>query len=209
MNKAGESEGHSGAFFFFSHDKKLLIKTMTQEDFNGFKRMFRDYFRHICSNPDSLLARIYGIYSIEITGFDTVHMLIMSNGIQFDINMERKLSTYDLKGSMEGRYETDLKSIQKDKNFKEQLKDKNWMELNFNENEIKRIIQILDSDSDLMAKYDLMDYSLLFQINRLAKGVELDKYEEGMNVKWERKSRQTDKINGRHVFTGERKDADI
>ena len=27
--KAGESQGKSGSFFFFSHDKKFIIKTMT------------------------------------------------------------------------------------------------------------------------------------------------------------------------------------
>ncbi len=27
--KAGESQGKSGSFFFFSHDKRFIIKTMT------------------------------------------------------------------------------------------------------------------------------------------------------------------------------------
>jgi hypothetical protein len=28
--KAGESQGKSGSFFFFSHDRKFIIKTMFQ-----------------------------------------------------------------------------------------------------------------------------------------------------------------------------------
>ena len=41
MNKdavlqAGESSGKSGSFFFFSLDKKFIIKTMTDEDFRSF-----------------------------------------------------------------------------------------------------------------------------------------------------------------------------
>ena len=47
--KAGESQGKSGSFFFFSEDQKFIIKTMTESDFNAFMRLFRSYFRHICS----------------------------------------------------------------------------------------------------------------------------------------------------------------
>jgi hypothetical protein len=35
IKKSGEGMGKSGSFFFFSHDKKLLIKTMTTSDFNA------------------------------------------------------------------------------------------------------------------------------------------------------------------------------
>ena len=47
--KAGESQGKSGSFFFFSQDQKFIIKTMTESDFTAFMRLFRSYFRHICS----------------------------------------------------------------------------------------------------------------------------------------------------------------
>jgi hypothetical protein len=47
--KAGESQGKSGSFFFFSDDQRFIIKTMTDSDFNAFMRLFRSYFRHICS----------------------------------------------------------------------------------------------------------------------------------------------------------------
>lgn len=62
--KAGESQGKSGSFFFFSHDKNFIIKTMTQSDVDTFKKLFKRYFAHVSQNPKSLLARIYGIYSV-------------------------------------------------------------------------------------------------------------------------------------------------
>jgi hypothetical protein len=34
--KAGEGAGRSGSFFFFSHDRKFIIKTMTKEELNLF-----------------------------------------------------------------------------------------------------------------------------------------------------------------------------
>jgi 1-phosphatidylinositol-4-phosphate 5-kinase len=37
--KAGESDGKSGSFFFFSKDQKFIIKTMTDSDLQAFKRI--------------------------------------------------------------------------------------------------------------------------------------------------------------------------
>ena len=64
--KAGESQGKSGSFFFFSQDQKFIIKTMTEEDFYAFKRIQKKYFQHVSTNDDSILARIYGIYSVRM-----------------------------------------------------------------------------------------------------------------------------------------------
>ena len=37
--KAGESQGKSGSFFFFSADQRFIIKTMTDSDFDAFQRI--------------------------------------------------------------------------------------------------------------------------------------------------------------------------
>lgn len=45
--KAGEGAGKSGSFFFFSHDKKFLIKTMYESEkvlFLDRLSLFCDYF---------------------------------------------------------------------------------------------------------------------------------------------------------------------
>lgn len=34
--KAGEGAGRSGSFFFFSHDRKFIIKTMTRTELDLF-----------------------------------------------------------------------------------------------------------------------------------------------------------------------------
>lgn len=64
--KAGESQGKSGSFFFFSSDQRFIIKTMTNSDFAAFQRIMKSYFRRVCSEKDSLLARVYGIYTIKM-----------------------------------------------------------------------------------------------------------------------------------------------
>jgi len=37
--KAGEGAGRSGSFFFFSHDRRFIIKTMTVGELNLFIRL--------------------------------------------------------------------------------------------------------------------------------------------------------------------------
>ena len=62
--KSGEGMGKSGSFFFFSHDDKFLIKSMTTSDFETFMKFFRSYFEHVSCFDESILARIYGVYSV-------------------------------------------------------------------------------------------------------------------------------------------------
>jgi len=77
--KAGESQGKSGSFFFFSKDQKFIIKTMTDSDFNAFMRIQKFYFREINKRPNSLLARIYGIYSVRMDEQEPVKLIVMGN----------------------------------------------------------------------------------------------------------------------------------
>jgi len=62
--KAGESQGKSGSFFFFSHDGEFIIKTMYESELKVFLNALPSYFEHLKNNPDSLLARIYGVYKV-------------------------------------------------------------------------------------------------------------------------------------------------
>lgn len=46
--KAGEGAGRSGSFFFFSHDRKFIIKTMTKQELDLFLEKlpaFKDHLR--------------------------------------------------------------------------------------------------------------------------------------------------------------------
>ena len=43
---AGEGAGRSGSFFFFSHDNKYIIKTMTKEELQIYLKILDDYLKH-------------------------------------------------------------------------------------------------------------------------------------------------------------------
>lgn len=59
-----------------------------------------EYFQHFRENPNSLLARIYGIFTVRMEELVPVHILLMSNAAQCGKLIEY---VFDLKGSMINR----------------------------------------------------------------------------------------------------------
>lgn len=64
--KVGEGAGASGSFFFFSQNREFIIKTMTQRELDRFLEILPYYEIHLSENKNSLLARIYGVYTIKM-----------------------------------------------------------------------------------------------------------------------------------------------
>jgi hypothetical protein len=63
--QAGESQGKSGSFFFFSHDKRFILKTLLKNERKTLLDMLDEYIDHIVQSENrSMLARIYGLYTI-------------------------------------------------------------------------------------------------------------------------------------------------
>lgn len=128
MFKAKESAGKSGSFFFFSHDKKFLLKTMNDHEMEVFKGMLPSYLDHFRNNPKSLLARIYGVFTVKMEGVVPVHILLMSNAAQCGKMVEK---VFDLKGSEINRNvkeeEINSTSTLKDLNLINLLKDDLFM----------------------------------------------------------------------------------
>eukprot|EP00352_Strombidinopsis_acuminata_P005877 CAMPEP_0176371936 /NCGR_PEP_ID=MMETSP0126-20121128/25046_1 /TAXON_ID=141414 ORGANISM="Strombidinopsis acuminatum, Strain SPMC142" /NCGR_SAMPLE_ID=MMETSP0126 /ASSEMBLY_ACC=CAM_ASM_000229 /LENGTH=97 /DNA_ID=CAMNT_0017731591 /DNA_START=1626 /DNA_END=1919 /DNA_ORIENTATION=+ len=65
-------------------------------------QLLSDYNDHLAEIPDSLIARIYGIYSIKLQDIKKVNLIIMANTLKFrqpDL-IER---IFDIKGSKVAR----------------------------------------------------------------------------------------------------------
>ena len=66
-NKKGisKSQGKSGSFFISTDDNHYMIKTLRSDEFELIRHTFlKEYVEHLNRNPDSLLSRIYGMYSV-------------------------------------------------------------------------------------------------------------------------------------------------
>lgn len=173
--KAGRGAGASGQFFFFSRDNKFIIKTVTSNEKNLLLRMLDpmiDYIRKV--NNQTLMARVFGLYTIYSREFVPIHLILMENIIRFD-NKRNDRVTFDIKGSSFKRYIKVPESIrlQNDLNCKLILKDLNFLELGKNRGRslmhldsetCESLLAILKADTDFLASFDIMDYSFLVSI---------------------------------------------
>lgn len=78
--KAGQGAGMSGQFFFHSKDSKYIIKTVFKEELDLLLEMLDDmieYFEEI--EGKSLIAKIFGAYTIKTEHFVPVHIILMEN----------------------------------------------------------------------------------------------------------------------------------
>ncbi len=78
--KAGKGAGRSGSFFFFSHDKKFIVKTICKNELTKFLSILDSFVNHLEKLENkSLIARIYGIFTIKTNFFNEVHFMLMQN----------------------------------------------------------------------------------------------------------------------------------
>jgi hypothetical protein len=87
---------------------------MRGDEVKTFLSVLKDYHRHLVRNNKSILARIYGVYSIKMQHLKPVNIVLMQNtmkttGFVSDI--------FDLKGSTYKRFAKSDASVKKDLNF--------------------------------------------------------------------------------------------
>ena len=101
--RAGEGTGRSGSFFFFSYDRKFIIKTLKGNERECLIDMLEDFVKHLkMMNGNTLLAKIYGLYTIKTNVFDPLDIILMQNTSMLqDPSNDRLL--FDLKGSISNR----------------------------------------------------------------------------------------------------------
>ena len=102
--QAGQGEGRSGSFFFFSKDNRLIIKTIKKDERNVLLNMLDSYMEHInVTDSRSMLARIYGIFKVKTSFYATIDVIIMQNVANL-LEPSHMMYSFDLKGSIVNRY---------------------------------------------------------------------------------------------------------
>ena len=102
-NSNSNDGGRSGSFFFFTQDKRFLVKTMTACERNILLKMLPNLIEHVkkqkkSGNP-SMIAKIYGIYSIQLQGLKQISLFIMKNSTLKASPKNEMSLKFDLKGS--------------------------------------------------------------------------------------------------------------
>ena len=127
-------------------EKKVLIKALPT------------YLDHFRKNPHSLIARIYGIFTVQMEDIAVVHILLMGNLFE---HVGAKESEFDLKGSSINRevFKFTMKDCLKDENLKAISKEQVF--LRFQRPDMHQIISQVLKDIQYLNQHSLMDYSLL------------------------------------------------
>ena len=64
IQSCGTGAGLSGQFFIFSYDKKFILKTMHGREIDQMIRVLPDFYEHLKNNKNSLITKIYGIFTV-------------------------------------------------------------------------------------------------------------------------------------------------
>ena len=52
-------------YFFLSHDKRYILKTLKTAELPFFIKMLKDYYMHVRAWPHTLLPRFFGVYKVR------------------------------------------------------------------------------------------------------------------------------------------------
>ena len=187
------SPGKSGSFFYYSRDYKYIIKTIHHGEHTHLRKTLAKYHAYVEENPNTLICQFYGLHRIKLpitfkSGIKNkkVYFIVMNNlfppGVRID-------TTFDLKGSLwgrytkipdhaAGRYSEKRGLLSTGENSRQQtrsdgsriiLKDLNWLvqeeRLHFDSVADRLLLKQLERDVQLLARMNTMDYSLLVGIH--------------------------------------------
>lgn len=79
MSKLGNDGGRSGAIFYFSYDKKFIVKSISKEELDMYcKELLPGIHIHFTNNPASHIAKIYAALRFAVNGLE-INIIIMKN----------------------------------------------------------------------------------------------------------------------------------
>ncbi|OQR85479.1 phosphatidylinositol-4-phosphate-5-kinase (Pi-PIPK-D8/GPCR-PIPK) [Achlya hypogyna] len=95
------SEGKSGAFFYFTQDRKYLVKTLTHEELKFLLLILPKYVTFMSAHPDTFVTKFVGCHALTMYG-KTVFFIVMQSVFDTPLQIHER---FDLKGSWVGRLE--------------------------------------------------------------------------------------------------------
>lgn len=100
--KPNISEGASGAFMFFSGDRKFIVKSMAEAECRFLCEIAEDYVEFLIANPSSLITKFFGCFKITLYE-KKFYFIVMEN--LFDVAHEgvQIHHRFDIKGSWVNR----------------------------------------------------------------------------------------------------------
>mmetsp|Transcript_18636 Transcript_18636/g.33360 ORF Transcript_18636/g.33360 Transcript_18636/m.33360 type:complete len:519 (+) Transcript_18636:177-1733(+) len=151
-----KTNSKSGQFFFYSHDKQYMLKTMTREECGLLMKILPAYYNHVMEEPNTLICRFYGMHKVRLPGRKN-YFLIMESVFHTKLQIHQ---IFDLKGSLVNRYARRGETVYKDQDF-------GMNKFNFQlEGSIAEMLKhVINTDAKFLKDLGVIDYSLLVGIH--------------------------------------------
>ncbi|GMM35243.1 1-phosphatidylinositol-3-phosphate 5-kinase [Saccharomycopsis crataegensis] len=168
--KWDSSGGKSGSAFLKTLDDRLIIKQLSEPEFESFVKMAPSYFEFVSQSLfhdlPSVISKIFGFYQLVIKNSSSGKNIKMNVIIMENLFYNRKnLRIFDLKGSMRNRH------VEKTGKENEVLLDENMVDYIYESPLFVRIHSkkllraSLWNDTLFLSKMNVMDYSLVIGID--------------------------------------------
>jgi len=153
------SNSKSGQFFFFSHNQRFMVKTLSKTEAKLLRKIMPQYYSYIRKHPHSLLTKFFGMHRVKPHRRKHINFVIMSSVFYSEENLEIH-EQYDLKGSTKGRRAGPGETMKKDLDMLE-----SGVFIKVGRDKAKLFKQQLLLDTEFLRKNQIMDYSLLVGIH--------------------------------------------
>ena len=170
------SNARSGQFFFYSHDGRYMIKTLTYTESKFLREILPYYYRHLSRYPHTFLTHFYGMYRVCMPHLNNkrLHFIIMKSVFSTEKKIDR---VWDLKGSRLGRKSNPGDSVAKDLDILEEGR-----RLKFARPGAKdAFLEQLRVDATFLARLGIMDYSLLLGMHSCKENIDLPSTDSATN----------------------------
>lgn len=153
-----QTNSKSGEMFFFSHNGRFLLKTISNREAATLLRMLPAYISHVELGA-SFLMRICGLYRFSTGTSRKVRHVLVAISVM-DCKALGLHHQFDLKGSTVGRSAGPDHNVQKDCDWL----DGDWM-VDLPAEHKRRIAEIQQADAEFLAQQQVLDYSVLIGIH--------------------------------------------
>lgn len=152
VDHSNAASGHTG-LFFTTHDGMFVLKTISEQEFKVLRDIVPSYLAHLEDNPDSLLCRFYGAYTLRVES-QVLRFVVMANVLPYP-----SIRIYDLKGTTEDRWvDPELNCVLRDLNFQNNC-------IFLEAQRCQQLLGAIREDAYFLESVGLMDYSLLLGIS--------------------------------------------
>uniref|UniRef100_A0A0K8TRW2 1-phosphatidylinositol-5-phosphate 4-kinase n=1 Tax=Tabanus bromius TaxID=304241 RepID=A0A0K8TRW2_TABBR len=157
-----DSPGKSGAQFYQSYDKFLIVKSLTSEEIERMHAFLKHYHPYVVErHGKTLLPQYLGMYRLNVENIQH-YFVVMRNVFSSHLTIHKK---FDLKGSTVDREASDKELEKPLPTYKDNDFIKQKIKIQVGEAAKQKAFETLNNDVNFLTKLHIMDYSLLVGIH--------------------------------------------